>query len=46
MEVNQITDLQNEVEKYILWYHGERPHMGLNLKTPNQFIKDYSVSDI
>jgi len=43
---NQITDLNQELEKYLLWYHEVRPHMGLNLKTPNQFMKDYLVADI
>lgn len=42
---NQITDLNQELENYLLWYHNVRPHMGLNLKTPNQFIKEL-VSDI
>lgn len=43
---NQIIDLQSEVERYILWYHNERPHMSLNMQTPNQYLKSYLVSDI
>jgi len=43
---NQIVDLQSEVEKYMLWYHNERPHMSLNMQTPNQYLNNYLVSDI
>jgi hypothetical protein len=41
----QITDLTNEVNNYLTWYHATRPHMGLNMQTPNQFIKSL-VADI
>jgi len=41
---NQITSLQAEVENYLFWYHNTRPHMSLNLQTPNSFIK--SLPDI
>ena len=30
---------------YLVYYHTKRPHMGLNMKTPNQFLKDL-VPDI
>lgn len=42
---NQITDLTNELNNYLIWYHDERPHMSLNMQTPNQFIRTL-VSDI
>ena len=42
---NQITDLNQELENYLIWYHEVRPHMSLNLQTPNQFIKTL-VADI
>ena len=42
---NQITDLTQELQNYLIWYHEVRPHMSLNLKTPNQFIKGL-VADI
>lgn len=31
---NQLTELNKEVEDYLIWYHYRRPHLGLNLKTP------------
>lgn len=43
---NQIPDLTREVENYLLWYHTIRPHMSLNMLTPNQYLKKYLVSDI
>src|SRR3989344_9121391 len=43
---NQVTDLNQEVENYLKWYHNTRPHMSLNLQTPNQFIQNYLVTDI
>jgi len=32
-KTNQISDLNVEVESYLRWYHYQRPHLGLNLKT-------------
>lgn len=43
---DQIPGLTNEVENYLLWYHAVRPHMSLNMLTPDQHLKDYLVSDI
>ena len=42
---NQIQNLTNELENYLLWYHKVRPHMSLNMQTPDQFIQTL-VSDI
>lgn len=36
---NQITDLDQELQNYLLWYHNKRPHMSLNMQTPNRFIE-------
>ena len=33
-KINQISDLNTEVENYLRWYHYQRPHLGLNLRTP------------
>ena len=30
---------QVEIPEYLLWYNGKRPHMGLEMKTPNDIIK-------
>jgi len=45
-KVNQISGLTSEVENYLLWYHSVRPHMGLNMQTPNEFTNRYQVLDI
>lgn len=42
---SQIPELTNELQNYLLWYHNVRPHMGLNMQTPNQFLRTL-VSDI
>lgn len=31
---------------YLDYYHAKRAHLSLNLKTPNQFLEEYRVSDI
>lgn len=41
-----IPELDQELQKYLLWYHNKRPHMGLSMQTPNEFLKKYLVSDI
>jgi len=38
--------IENEVMNYLEYYHNKRAHLGLNLKTPKQFIQDYLVADI
>lgn len=40
-----IPALEKELTEYLVYYHNKRPHMSLNMKTPNQFLKDL-VSDI
>ncbi len=41
-----IPDMQHDLEEYLVYYHNKRPHMGLNMKTPNQVLREYKVSDI
>lgn len=40
-----IPNLEKELTDYLVYYHTKRPHMSLNMKTPNQFLKEL-VSDI
>lgn len=37
--------LQEEVNEYMDYYHSKRVHLALNLRTPNEVMKDYQVSD-
>jgi len=41
-----IPTLETELYNYLNYYHMKSAHLGLNLKTPNQFLKDYLVADI
>ena len=41
----QIPSLEKELTEYLLYYHTKRRHMGINMKTPNQILKEYQVSD-
>ena len=36
----EIPDLTQELQNYLIWYHSKRPHMGLNMKTPNRFMQE------
>lgn len=42
---NQINDLTSELMSYLIWYHNVRPHMSLNMQTPNEFVRGL-VADI
>ena len=42
----EIPTLQKEVDDYLEYYHTKRVHLSLGLKTPNDIIKEYRVSDI
>lgn len=42
---HQIPSLEKELTEYIHYYHTKRVHLGLNMKTPNQFLKEHKVSD-
>jgi transposase InsO family protein len=41
-----IPTLQTELYNYPNYYHTKGVHLGLNLKTPNQLLNEYLVSDI
>ncbi len=38
--------LEEEVNEYLEYYHTKRVHLSLGLKTPNDILKEYQVSDI
>ncbi len=40
-----IPSLERELTDYLVYYHNKRPHMSLNMKTPERFLKEL-VSDI
>lgn len=42
---HQIPSLEKELTEYLDYYHTKRVHLGLNMKTPNQILKEYQVSD-
>jgi transposase InsO family protein len=37
--------LQKEVDSYMNYYHTKRVHLSLNLKTPNDILEEYRMSD-
>lgn len=41
----QIPSLQKELTNYLHYYHTKRAHLSLNMKTPNQILKEHKVSD-
>lgn len=42
-----LPELEDELSDYLVYYHNKRPHMSLNMLTPNEFLEDYQsqVSD-
>lgn len=40
-----IPRLEKELTDYLDYYHNQRAHISLNMKTPNQLLKEYLVSD-
>jgi transposase len=36
-KISQLTDLKNEVEDYLKYYHTKRAHLSLNMQTPEEF---------
>ena len=42
----EIPSLQEEVNKFLVYYHTKRAHLGLKMKTPDDILKEYQVSDI
>lgn len=41
-----IQSLQKEVDDYMIYYHAKRAHLAHNLKTPNEVLEEYGLSDI
>lgn len=41
----QIPSLEKELNDYLDYYHTKRAHLSLNMKTPNQLLSEYQVSD-
>lgn len=41
----QIPSLEKELAEYLHYYHTKRVHLGLNMKIPNQILKEHHVSD-
>ena len=42
----EIPALEKEVNEYLEYYHTKRAHLSLGLKTPNDILEEYKVSDI
>lgn len=42
----EIPRLEKELSEYLQYYHTKRRHMGIHMRTPNQILKEYQVSDI
>lgn len=42
----EIPILEKEVNEYLEYYHNKRVHLALGLKTPNDILKEYQMSDI
>lgn len=40
-----IPEMEKDLTDYLVYYHTKRKHMGLNMKTPNQILQEYQVSD-
>ena len=40
-----LPDLSKELDDYLMYYHSKRPHMSLDMKTPDEFLEEYRVSD-
>jgi len=40
-----LPSLSKELDDYLVYYHTKRPHMSLDMKTPDEFLKEYRVSD-
>lgn len=37
----QIKEVQEKVNKYLNYYHNERPHLSINMKTPKEFAMSH-----
>lgn len=45
-KTRDIPAMEHDLEEYLVYYHQKRPHMGIEMKTPNQVLEEYQVSDI
>lgn len=43
---HQIPSLEKELTEYLQYYHTKRAHLSLSMKTPNDILKEYQVTDI
>lgn len=41
----QIPVLERELSEYLTYYHNKRVHLSLDMKTPNEVLEEYRVSD-
>lgn len=41
----QIPSLEKELTEYLDYYHNKRLHMGLQMRTPSQILKEYQMAD-
>lgn len=41
----EISLLKREVDEYLEYYHSKRAHLALELKTPNEVLEEYQLSD-
>lgn len=40
---SDLPELESELSDYLVYYHNKRPHMSLNMLTPNEFLEDYQL---
>lgn len=40
-----IPAMEKDLSEYLHYYHSKRVHLSLNLKTPNQILEEYQVTD-
>ncbi len=43
---HQIPSLEKELSDYLDYYHNQRAHLSLNMKTPNQVLQAFEMTDI
>lgn len=45
-KLKDMPSMEQDLTEYLVYYHGKRPHMGFEMKTPNEVLEEYQVSDI
>lgn len=43
---SDIPSMEQDLQEYLVYYHQKRPHMGIEMKTPNEVLEEHRVSDI